>query len=211
MGTPYPAANHVDSLGIHYGRKAQTAKKGYALPEVHLSYFYWQPSWNEVLRLPVVVKRTKVQNQEQLELGHGEYKYYGVVCNLNLAQWSLQKVIEHHNERGNAENFIREEKYGFDLKHFPCQKLKANHAYGLLALVAHNMLRWMAIHDDDKHPKFSKGIRRKFIYLPAKLVSHARTLVLKVSEATLREVNRIREALELKPFESPIPAGLPAG
>lgn len=178
--------------------KEAAAKTGRSLPEVDLSYFYWRPSWNDVLRLPIVVKRTKVQSQEQMILGQGEYKYYAVVTNLNLAQWSLQKVIEHHNERGNAENFIREEKYGFDLKHFPCQSLKANHAYGLLALVAHNILRWMAIHDDDKHPKFSKAIRRKFIYIPAKLVSHARTLVLKVSEAAFKEVNRIREALGLK-------------
>src|SRR5690606_20499615 len=105
--------------------KEAAAKTGRSLPEVDLSYFYWRPSWNDVLRLPIVVKRTKVQSQEQMILGQGEYKYYAVVTNLNLAQWSLQKVIEHHNERGNAENFIREEKYGFDLKHFPCQSLKA--------------------------------------------------------------------------------------
>lgn len=35
---------------------------------------------------------------------------------------------------GNAENFIKEEKYGYDLKNFPCLKLNANYAYGLLAM-----------------------------------------------------------------------------
>lgn len=200
--TPWPYTREEQALA---------ATKGYRLPEVDLAYFYWRPAWNEVLRLPIIVKRTKVTSAgEQLELGHGEYKYYGVVSNLNLAQWSLKDVIEHHNKRGNAENFIREEKYGFDLKHFPCQKMKANHAYGQLGLAAHNMLRWIAIHDDPKHPKFSKAIRRKFIYLPAKLVSHARTLVLKVSEATLKEVNRLRGALGLKLYPL-IPTGHPAG
>lgn len=52
--------------------------------------------------------------------------------------------MEHHALRGNSENFIREEKYGYDLKHFPCQKLSANHAYGLFALIAHNFLRTIA-------------------------------------------------------------------
>jgi hypothetical protein len=178
-------------------------EQGRTLPEVELGRFYWQPGWNESLRLPVVVKRQKYGVEEQMLLGQGIYKYYGVVTNLPLLNWSLQAVIEHHNKRGNAENFIREEKYGYDLKHFPCLELQANYAFGLLALAAHNLLRWVAIHDNPSRPRFAKGIRRTFIDIPAIVVSHARLLVLRVSEAAFREVNRIREALELKPY-SPI-------
>ena len=176
------------------------AESGVQLPEIELGRFYWQPTWNEVLRLPVVVKRQKYGFEEQMQLGQGLYKYYGVVTNLPLIKWSLQAVIEHHNKRGNAENFIREEKYGYDLKHFPCLELKANHAFGLLALAAHNILRWVAIHDNPSRPRFAKGIRRTFINIPAIVVSHARLLALRVSEAAFKEVNRIREALELKPY-----------
>ena len=181
----------------------EASEKGKSLAEIELGYFYWQPTWNPVLRFPVVVKRQKYETEEQMQLGHGLYKYYGVVTNLPLVKWSLQSVIEHHNKRGNAENFIREEKYGYDLKHFPCQELKANHAFGLLALAAHNVLRWVAIHDNPSRPRFAKGLRRKFIDIPAIVVSHARLLALRVSEAAFQEVNRIREALELKPY-SPI-------
>jgi hypothetical protein len=42
-------------------------------------------------------------------------------------------VIEFYRKRGNAENYIREDKYGFDLKHYPCLKLIANKAYGLIS------------------------------------------------------------------------------
>jgi hypothetical protein len=181
----------------------EAADKGRSLPEVELGRFYWQPSWNESLRLAVVVKRQKYGIEEQMQLGQGIYKYYGVVTNLPLLNWSLQSVIEHHNKRGNAENFIREEKYGYDLKHFPCLELRANHAFGLLALAAHNILRWVSIHDNPSRPRFAKGIRRAFIDIPAIVVSHARLLTLRVSEAAFKEVNRIREALELKPY-SPI-------
>jgi hypothetical protein len=181
----------------------EAAEVGRQLPEIELGRFYWQPSWNETLRLAVVVKRQKYAQEEQMQLGQGIYKYYGVVTSLPLIKWSLQAVIEHHNKRGNAENFIREEKYGYDLKHFPCLELKANHAFGLLALIAHNILRWVAIHDNPSRPRFAKGLRRTFIDIPAIVVSHARLLALRVSEVAFKEVNRIREALELKPY-SPI-------
>lgn len=201
--------DHIDSI-VKWEPWAYTpeqikeaAGQGRDLPEIELGRFYWQPGWNETLRFPVVVKRQKYGVEEQMHLGRGIYKYYGVVTNLPLLNWSLQSVIEHHNKRGNAENFIREEKYGYDLKHFPCLELKANHAFGLLALAAHNILRWVAIHDNPSRPRFAKGIRRTFIEIPAIVVSHARLLALRVSEAAFKEVNRIREALELKPH-SPI-------
>lgn len=166
------------------------------LPEVELGRFYWQPSWSESLRLPVVVKRTKATGQ--LELGAGEWDYYGVVTNLPLIDWSLQKVIEHHNKRGNAENFIKEGKYGYDLKHFPCRELLANEAFGMFAMVAHNLLRWAAIHDDPRRPKFAKRFREKFINIPGKIVSHARLLAMRIPQYFIEEVNRLREALGLK-------------
>jgi hypothetical protein len=147
--------------------KREALKKQKELAEIELGRFYWQPSWNEVLRLPVVVKRQKYQAQEQTWLGQGEYKYEGVVTNLPVFNWSLQKVMEHHNKRGNLESFIREEKYGYDLKHFPCLEMRANHAYSLLAMVAHNLLRWVAIHDEPSMPRFAKGLRRRFIEIPA--------------------------------------------
>lgn len=179
-------------------------ESGESLPAIELGRIYWHPSWSESLRLAVVVKRQRYKPEEQMRLGQGEYKYYGIITNHPLIDWSLQKVVEHHNKRGDAENFIREEKYGYDLKHFPCLELKANHAFGLLAMAAHNLLRWVAIHDNPSRPSFAKGLRRKFIHIPAIVVSHARLLVLRVSEIALKEVNRLREALELKPYSSPI-------
>lgn len=180
--------------------KQEAAQLGKSLPQIELGRFYWQPSWKENLRLAVVVKRRKYQAEEQMLLGQGEYKYYGVVTNLPLLDWSLQEVIEHHNKRGNAENFIREEKYGYDLKHFPCLEMKANHAFGLLAMMAHNLLRWVAIHENPSRPHFAKASRRKFINIPGIIVSHARLLTLRVSQLAYEEVNRLREALQLSPY-----------
>lgn len=194
----------------------KAAELNIELPEIELGSFLWTPNWNQGLRFPVVVKRMK---KEQADFIHGIYKYYGVVTNMDLFKHSYQDVIEFHNKRGNAENFIREEKYGYDLKHFPCQKLMANHAYGALAMIAHNLLRWAAIHDQPHRPKFSKKMRRMFIEIPGKMVSHGRTLTLRISAQYLMEVNRLRQALGLKLYvaktkimssvltNSPIPTG----
>jgi len=195
-----PAITKWEAYAYSQEEREQAAEAGRSLPAVELGRFYRQPSWNESLRLAVVVKRQPYAKEEQMVLGQGIYKYYGVVTNPPLLDWTPQQVIEHHNKRGDAENFIREEKYGYDLKHFPCLELKANHAFGLIAMCAHNLLRWVAIHDNPSKPSFAKGLRRKFIHIPAIVVSHARLLVCRVSEVAYREVNRLREALELKPY-----------
>jgi len=107
--------------------------------------FLWQPSWADSIRLLVIVKRTWSEDEQGSLFGEGHWDYNGVVAGMPMQKFTNQRVIEHHNKRGNTENFIREEKYGYALKHFPCLKLSANHAYGLLAMVAHNILRWCAI------------------------------------------------------------------
>ena len=178
-------------------QEIQIAKeKNIKLPDVELARILWQPSWNDVLRLPIVVKR---QVREQADVEEGYYKYYGVVTNHNLFKQRLQSVMEHYNKRGNVENFIREEKYGYDLKHFPCQKLMANYAYGLIAMAAMNHMRLLALVDKPIKTNYAKKFRRKFIHIPGHIVRHARRTVLKVPKQFLQEVQKIKEGLQLHP------------
>ena len=114
-----------------------------------------------------------------------------------LKRYSIQEVYLHHQKRGNAENFIKEEKYGYDLKHFPCLKLNANYAYGLLAMVAHNILRWVAIMTKPERPHFSKKLRKHFIFIPGKIIHHARQTFLKIMEFHYKGVQNLRERLGL--------------
>lgn len=141
-------------------------KQGKNLPKVELGRFYWQPSWAENIRIPVIVKRTwKEPEQLGMLTLPGEWKYYAIVTNRNLFLHSLQEVMEFYQKRGNAENFIREEKYGFDMLHMPCLAMNANTAFLQLALVAHNILRWVALVQKPDKPHFSKKIRRRYIYV----------------------------------------------
>lgn len=129
-----------------------------------MAQLQYQPGWTENLRFTIVVKREWVEYEEgSLLSGQGHWKHYGVMTNLSLLKWTPQSIMEHHQARGNSENFIREAKDGYALKHFPCKKMMANHAYGQLALVAHNFYRAMSLVDDPQKPKFSKGLRRKLV------------------------------------------------
>jgi hypothetical protein len=163
---------------------------------------------------------------EQARLFHDDgymkedpYDYYAVLTNfpLDLAtdkslateaqakmtRYSLQEVLEHHQKRGNMENFIREEKNAFDLKHFPCLKLSANHAYGLLAMVSHNLLRWVAMMMKPEKPQFAKKLRKRFVFTPGKIVKHARALYLKIVVWGFKEVSKLREAWGFQPAKIP--------
>jgi hypothetical protein len=174
-------------------------------PQIEVGRILWRPSWEKNLLFPIIVKRTWRTESEDEGLfddntAGGYWDYYGVLTNLSLYFHTKQQVIERHNKRGNAENFIREQKYGYDLKHFPCLKLKANYAYGLLAMVAHNILRWVAIVEKPDRPHFSKKLRRRFVFIPGKVVQHARQIIMKVPLQFFKEVNRLREAWRLQPY-----------
>lgn len=194
--------------------KKKAAKRELELPKVEVSRFYWRPSWSEkMLMFPIVVKRTwkpaRLETQHDLfapdtVLEEGEWDYYAVVTNLDLAQWTLQEVSEHHAKRGNAENFVKEEKYNFKLKNFPCLKMLPNHAWVQLALVAHNMIRWIALMDAPDRPHYSKKIRRRYVFNAGKLVYHAGQFTLRVMKSAYeRGMKDLREGWQ---FPEVIPA-----
>jgi hypothetical protein len=101
-------------------------------------------------------------------------------------------VMAFYLKRGNTENFIREEKYGFDMLHMPCLAMNANFAFLQLASVAHNILRWVALVQKPDKPHFSKKIRRRYIYIPGKIIKHARQLILKIPVRYYEEVQKLK-------------------
>lgn len=187
-------------------KKAERKKE--ILPKLEIGRFYWQPSWAENLRIAVIVKRTW-KEPEQLGMLSlpGEWNYYGIITNWNLFQHSVQEVMEFYLNRGNAENFIREEKYGFDLLHMPCLAMNANFAFLQLAVVAHNILRWVALVQKPDKPHFSKKIRRRYIYIPGKIIQHARQLILKVPTRFYEEVTRLKLGLRFNPQQPAFASG----
>ena len=162
-------------------------KKKISLPKVELGSMQYSPTWAENIRFQIVVKRTPIERQSLFE--QDGFKYYGVLTNIDLFYKSKQEVIAHHSKRGNSENFIREKKIHFDLRHFPCLKMNANHAYGLIAMVSYNFLRLIAKLDSPDKPHFAKKIREKFVFIPGKFVRHARQFFLRIPIKFRKEVD----------------------
>lgn len=175
-------------------QKQKAFKQGKELPVIELGRVYWSPTEAPNLLFPVVIKRTPKKAEQLNLITENQWDYYGIVTNFDLFHHSYQEVVMFHNKRGNAENFIREGKYGYDLKHFGCQKLLANHAYLAIALIAHNFMRWLALLANPSKPNFAKKLRRRLVCLPGKIVSHAKQLVLRIPIRFKEEVERIRKA-----------------
>ena len=166
-----------------YSKEEQeaAAEKKIELPKVETSFYLYEPGWASNLKFPVIVKRTWVVDESKsLPSERASWKYYAVITNRGLYPLTTQNILEFHAKRGNAENFIREEKYGYDLKHYPCQKLKANHAYGLLALLASNFLRCLQILENPDKPSYAKKLRHRLIAIPGKLISHSGKAIMKI-------------------------------
>jgi hypothetical protein len=172
--------------------KKAAEKTGVSLPQIEVGSFQYEPGWAPNIRFQIVVKRTWVENSKSPEAPG--WNYYAVLTNWNLFYDSPQIVMAFHQKRGNAENFIREGKYGYDLKHFPCKKMNANHAYGMFALLVHNFIRTLAILDNPRNPHYSKKIRRKYVFIPSRVIRSARYIVVKIPNSYMKEVNRLKHA-----------------
>jgi hypothetical protein len=170
---------------------AKASLSGRSLPKIDVGYMMYEPGWAPGAQYPIVIKRTPKSEGGQISLlDDGGYKYWGVLSFRGLYPKTVQEILEFHQGRGNMENFIREGKINYDLKHFPCQSLKANHVYGLLALIAHNFLRAMAILMRPDKPHFAKKLRRLMIHIPGRLVRGSGYFRMKIPHKFYEEVKR---------------------
>jgi hypothetical protein len=173
------------------------------LPRIEVGYYMYSPGWAENISFPVVVKRTfkpyeRIPTKKRAEMiktgqnpKEGLWEHYAVLSLMGLHPRTPQEILEIHQTRSNMENMIKEEKIAFDLRHFPCRKMKANHAYALFGLMAHNFFRLLAWLDQPRHPQFAKALRARFVHLPGRIVKGQRKLRLRIPEPFNQEVETL--------------------
>jgi hypothetical protein len=143
----------------------------------------------ELLRV-VAIRAVKKGFEGFLFKKDEHYDYRGWVSNILEHEKSAEKLIKFYRSRGNAENYIRELKYGFDLKHYPCLKLNANRSYGLIAAFAYNLTRFLALKTSGTCTPFAKALRNKLLRLPVQVIRHAREVVFRFQRHHYEEVQR---------------------
>ncbi|MCL4517187.1 MAG: IS1380 family transposase [Firmicutes bacterium] len=114
------------------------------------------------------------------------WNYEAIVTNLD---WEPEDVWHFYNQRGAAENYIKEMKDGFGIDHFPTGNFMANWADLLLKMVAYNC--FLAFQKELAAPgykRFTVGrMRRLFFQVPAVLVRHSRRWTLRLLQSFRRQ------------------------
>jgi hypothetical protein len=148
------------------------------------STLYYKLPGKQALR--VVFIRAKQDKKDMF--GCALYDYHAFVTNMGVHQKSDEETIKFYQKRGNAENFIRELKNGFDIHSFPMKRLQANKVYGLIAAMAYNLMRFVSWSLNKNRARFSKFLRFKLVYVACQVVRKARQTVLKFNQDQLKEV-----------------------
>jgi hypothetical protein len=148
---------------------------------------YYSKMCEKVFRV-IFIRRPRSGEREIFADWHWTYQAY--VTTESSSELSAEAAVELYRQRGNAENFIRELKNGFDLHHFPCQKLNANRAYGLIAAFAYNFMRFVGLVVSPTRPMFSKRIRFTLVGLACQVVRRARRTVFIFPRRYEKEVKR---------------------
>lgn len=162
------------------------------------------------------------KNEKQENLFGEKYDYYGLVTDIgeheklpvlkkkeslgkrgarrkDIEDWrmepaTIESIICFYRSRGNTENFLKEEKNGLDLKHYPMKKLNANKVFGIVGAMAYNLMRFGSFFIS-KRGCYSKKIRFFLVHLPCQVVRHARKLIIRFNNFVKKEVCKRLEQL----------------
>jgi len=139
--------------------------------------------------LRVVFIRTK--KKEILAGDNHPYHYYAIVTDLSYSEMNNEQVIKFYRKRAQVENNIKDLKNGMDFHHFPCQSLKANNVWGLMGIIAYNLMRVASFALYPQTGCFVKTVRRNLVTIAGEVICHARSLEIRLMNFLAKEVNRL--------------------
>ena len=109
---------------------------------------------------------------------------YEVFCYVTTLDWQPWNIHRYYGQRGTSENWIQWCKGQMGAASMLTQDFWANSALFQVCLLAYNLLVWLLwLTRRQKLGEEPETVRGWLIRVPAKLVRHARRLVLKVSAA----------------------------
>ena len=152
--------------------------------------------------IPKAVRVVCIRALKPGELGLNEdsYDYFAWATSIGEHELNNEKIIYFYRKRGSAENYIREMKNGFDMHHYPCLKLDANRAYGVIGAFAYNVMRFISLLDSPTKPQFAKAIRSRIITLPCIVVRRAGYVIFRYMTHHHRRVKHWLEKLKITQF-----------
>jgi len=143
------------------------------------SFNYQATTWKR--RRRVVIVRTRDPNTKQLHLGDYGWDVRVMVTNLD---WDGLDIWRFYNHRCNAENHIKELRYGFAMDRNSQQGYHSNDANLLLKVIAYNsyIAYRLEVAEQPLEKLTIERMRRYVFRIPAVIRNHARGLILRLSE-----------------------------
>ena len=142
--------------------------------------------------LRVVFIRTKRLNPTKDD--KHPYHYYAVVTDMNESEMSSENVLKFYRKRSQVENNIKDLKNGMDFHHFPCMSLKANNVWGLIGVIAYNLMRYASFAIKE-NGCFVKTTRKKLVTLAGEVITHARSIEVRMMKYVCNEVEAARRKM----------------
>lgn len=143
--------------------------------------------------LRVVFIRTK---KKEIKAGdYHPYDYYAIVTNMSESEMTNEQVIRFYRKRSQVENNIKDLKDGMDFYHFPCQSLKANNIWGLMGIIAYNLMRMVSYTLYPGTGCFVRTTRRRLVTLAGEVIKHARSIEIRMMNYLAKEVTRLKMVL----------------
>ena len=123
------------------------------------------------------------------------YHYYAVVTDMSESEMSHEHILKFYRKRSQVENNIKDIKNGMDFHHFPCMSLKANNVWGIIGVIAYNLMRYASFAVAPGKGCFIKTTRKKLVTIAGEVITHARSIELRVMNYFFKEVETIRKRM----------------
>lgn len=150
--------------------------------------------------LRVVFIRTR--NKKVQPGDNHPYHYYSIVTNISSQEMNSEKILKFYRKRANVENFIKDIKNGMDFHHFPCQSLKANNVWGIMGVLAYNLMRLASFTLYKNTGCFIKTTRRKIVSIAGEIINHSRSIEIRMMDFIFKEVQRLKMILSSSYFQA---------
>ena len=137
--------------------------------------------WKKKRRFVVSRVLKPEKERAQLSLLEGsEYDYFFFVTNTDLES---EAVVLSYEKRGNAENYIKEAKYDMSVGHLLLKSFWANEAVFQMMMLSYNLFLLFKFDylDVSEYRQQIKTFRLKYVFLAAKIIKTARSVIMKLS------------------------------
>lgn len=120
------------------------------------------------------------------------YRYYAVVTDMSDSEMSDENVLRFYRRRSQVENNIKDMKNGLDFHHFPCMSLKANNVWGLIGVIAYNLMRYASFAVVPERGCFIETTRKRIVAIAGEVITHARSIEIRMMSYIHQEVCRVK-------------------